>query len=377
MVRRRGLSVRWKLTFSYAGFLIVTGGFLFGVVWLFLLRYVPDTLIRAANVFVPNRYDLMNAFIPAASITFTLLLILGVTGGWLLAGRMLSPLTKITEATRDAAKGSLSHRINLPGRSDEFRELADAFDTMMERIEKQVLEQQRFAANASHELRTPLAITQTVLEVAQQRPHPDHVEDLARLWKVNSRAIALTESLLMLSRAGASLDKRDVTDLSLVAEEAVETLIPFAEKAGITITTDCNTALVMGEPVLLTQLATNLVHNAIMHNLPDGGTIDIRTGMVADRCVLIVENSGAHLSPLQVATFTEPFQRGSERTRYTHGPAENGVGLGLAIVARIVESHNGQLDLAPREHGGLRIYVALPSAEGNAVSNNRRSQTHG
>ena len=129
------------------------------------------------------------------------LLVFGLLGGWLLAGRMLAPLTRITDATRLAATGSLSHRIQLEGRDDEFRELADAFDTMLARLEAQVAEQQRFAANASHELRTPLAITQTLLDVARNDPSRDNDELVDRLHVVNTRAIDLTEALLLLSRA--------------------------------------------------------------------------------------------------------------------------------------------------------------------------------
>ena len=135
------------------------------------------------------------------------LLVFGLLGGWLLAGRMLAPLTRITDATRMAANGSLSHRIRLPGRRDEFRELADAFDAMLARLEAHVAEQQRFAANASHELRTPLAITQTLLDVARNDPNRDTGELVDRLHAVNARAIDLTEALLLLSRA----DQRSFT----------------------------------------------------------------------------------------------------------------------------------------------------------------------
>ena len=165
------------------------------------------------------------------------LLVFGLLGGWLLAGRMLAPLTRITDATRMAANGSLSHRIELEGRNDEFRELADAFDTMLARLEAHVAEQQRFAANASHELRTPLAITQTLLDVARNDPDRDNDELVDRLHAVNTRAIDLTEALLLLSRADQRSFTREHVDLSLIAEEAAETLLPLAEKRGLTIET--------------------------------------------------------------------------------------------------------------------------------------------
>ena len=199
--RAPGLSVRLKLTLSYAGFLMLAGALLLAVVWVFLLRYVPARAIETLAGFVPGRDDLVRAFVPAASWALVFLLVFGLLGGWILAGRMLAPLTRITNATRRAANGSLSHRIALEGRQDEFRELADAFDAMLARIEAQVAEQQRFAANASHELRTPLAITQTLLDVARSDPNRDTGELVERLHAVNARAIDLTEALLLLSRA--------------------------------------------------------------------------------------------------------------------------------------------------------------------------------
>src|SRR5207248_6955694 len=140
---------------------------------------------------VRSHGDLLRGFAPTAAIVLAFLLVFGLGGGWLLAGRMLAPMTRITDATRMAANGSLAHRIRLPGRSDEFRELADAFDTMLIRLEAHIAEQQRFAANASHELRTPLAITQTLLDVASNDPNRDTGELVDRLHAVNARAIVL------------------------------------------------------------------------------------------------------------------------------------------------------------------------------------------
>ena len=238
MDRAPGLSVRVKLTLSYAGFLMVAGVLLLAVVWVFLLRYVPDGVgLYGPSGFIPSRSDLLRAFAPKAAIALALLLAFGLLGGWLLAGRMLAPLTRITDATRTAATGSLSHRIRLEGRQDEFRELADAFDSMLARLEAHIAEQQRFAANASHELRTPLAVTQTLLDVARNDPNRDNGELVERLHAVNTRAIDLTEALLLLSRADQRSFARDHVDLSLIAEEATEALLPFAEKRGITIET--------------------------------------------------------------------------------------------------------------------------------------------
>lgn len=374
MDRAPGLSVRLKLTLSYAGFLMLAGALLLAVVWVFLLRYVPAVIepdpgaVELAPggpeptippaLFIPDRYDLWRAFAPKAAAALALLLVFGLLGGWILAGRMLAPLTRITNATRLAADGSLSHRIQLEGRKDEFRELADAFDTMLSRLDAQVAEQQRFAANASHELRTPLAITQTLLDVARNDRHRDAGELVDRLHFVNARAIDLTEALLLLSRADQRSFTRELVDLSLIAEEAAETLLPLAEGRGLTIETSGDIAPAVGSRALLLQMTTNLVHNAIVHNLPAQGAVWVTTSVHPDSVVLTVENTGAKLTAQSVSTLVEPFQRGTGRIRDGHA----GVGLGLPIVKSIARAHDGTLTLTPRTGGGLCVTVRLPAA---------------
>jgi two-component system sensor histidine kinase VanS len=323
-----------------------------------LLQYVPDEVISTLGGLVPgNRAFLLRAYAPAAAIVLAFLLVFGLLGGWLLAGRMLAPLTRITDATRKAASGSLSHRIHLPGPSDEFRELADAFDTMLAQLETHIAEQRRFAANASHELRTPLAITQTLLDVARNDPNRNTNELVDRLRVVNTRAIDLTEALLLLSRADRRSFTREHVDLSLIAEEATETLLPFAEKQGVTIETSGDTTPTVGSHALLLQMTTNLVHNAIVHNLPERGTVWVTTSVQPRTVALTVENTGEKLAPELVFTLVEPFRRGTERIRTDHA----GVGLGLAIVKSITQAHDGTLTLTPRPAGGLRVTVQLPA----------------
>jgi two-component system sensor histidine kinase VanS len=354
--RAPGLSVRLKLTLSYAAFLMLAGALLLGTVWLFLLRYVPEVIDTPLPA--PSQSDLVRAFAPRAAAVLAFLLVFGLLGGWLLAGRMLAPLTRITNATRLAANGSLSHRIQLEGREDEFRELADAFDTMLARLEAQIAEQQRFAANASHELRTPLAITQTLLEVARNDLNRDTGDLVDRLHFVNTRAIALTEALLLLSRSDQRSFTREHVDLSLIAEEATETLLPLAELRDLTIETSGDITPTVGSHALLLQMTTNLVHNAIVHNLTEQGTVWVTTSVLPKTVVLTVENTGEKLSPRLVSTIVEPFQRGTGRIRDPHA----GVGLGLAIVKSITQAHDGNLTLTPRAAGGLRVTVQLPAA---------------
>ena len=354
MDRRPGLSVRLKLTLSYAGFLMLAGAVLLVVGYFSLSRGVHPGVI----FMVRSHADLLRDFAPIAAAVMTFLLVFGLVGGWLLAGRMLAPLTRITDATRMAATGSLSHRIELEGPQDEFRELADSFDAMLARLETHIVEQQRFAANASHELRTPLAITQTLLDVARSDPNGDPAELVDRLHAVNTRAIDLTEALLLLSRADRKSFIREHVDLSLIAEEASETLLPLAEKRGLTIETSGDLSPTIGSHALLLQLTTNLVQNAIVHNLPEQGAVWVTTSVHPETVLLTVENTGEKVTPQLASTLAEPFLRGSKRIRTDHA----GVGLGLAIVKSITQAHDGTLSVTPRTAGGLSVTVQLPAA---------------
>src|SRR6476659_8880572 len=363
--RAPGPSVRLRLTLSYAGFLMLAGVLMLAAVWVVVLRYIPNGALSAMHPswsFLLDSSGPLHGFGSVAAIVLACLLAFGLVGGWVLAGRMLAPLTRITDATRVAATGSLSHRIQLEGRTDEFRELADAFDAMLARLETHVAEQQRFAANASHELRTPLAITQTLLDVARNDQDRDNGELVDRLHFVNTRAIDLTEALRVLSRADQRSFTRDQVDLSLTAEEATETLLPLAETRGLTIETSGDATPTIGSPALLLQMATNLVHNAIVHNLPEQGTVWVTTSVKPKSVVLTVENTGEKLTPQLASRIVEPFQRGTERIRTDHA----GVGLGLAIVKSITQAHDGTLTLTPRAAGGLRVTVQLPAAPQHA-----------
>ncbi|WP_329500758.1 HAMP domain-containing sensor histidine kinase [Kitasatospora herbaricolor] len=364
MDRAPGLSIRLKLTLSYAGFLMLAGVLLLAAVWVFLLRYVPgralivpgSTGTLTPGVF-PIRSNLLHVFAPRAAGVMAFLLVLGLVGGWILAGRMLAPLRQITAAARTAGTGSLKHRIRMKGRRDEFRELSDAFDSMLGQLESHVAEQQRFAANASHELRTPLAISRALLEVARKDPGRDRGELVERLHAVNTRAIDLTEALLLLSRGDRGDFPRESVDLSLLAEEAAETLLPLAEQRRITLDVTGGAARTSGSAELLLRMVTNLVQNAVVHNLPAGGTVTVRTEADGDTSVLRVENTGRRLPADLVPTLTEPFRRGTERVRTDE---HAGAGLGLAIVQSIVRAHDGTLGLLPRPAGGLIVTVRLP-----------------
>ncbi len=290
-----------------------------------------------------------------SGIALAIMTAVSIALGWLVAGRVLRPLRAMTATTRRISARNLNERLAVSGPRDELKDLADTVDGLLARLEAHVAEQQRFAANASHELRTPLAITQTLLDVARNDQNRGNDELVDRLHAVNTRAIDLTEALLLLSRADQRSFVPEHADLSLIAEEATETLLPLAEKRGVSIETSGDATPTIGSPALLQQMATNLVHNAIVHNLPEHGNVWVTTTVHSRSVELTVENTGQRLTPQLVSTLAEPFQRGSRRIRTDHA----GVGLGLAIVKSITQAHDGTLILTPRAAGGLCVTVRL------------------
>jgi two-component system, OmpR family, sensor histidine kinase VanS len=321
-------------------------------------RHVRHVAALMYNESLRRSTDQLHQGLLQAGIAVAIMTVVSIAVGWLVAGRVLRPLRAMTATTRQISERNLHQRLALTGPRDELKDLSDTIDGLLARLEAHVAEQQRFAANASHELRTPLSLTQTLLDVARNDPDRDNGELVDRLHEVNTRAIDLTEALLLLSRADQRSFTREHVDLSLMAEEGTETLLPLAERHGVTIEVSGDVTPTIGSHALLLQMTTNLVHNAIVHNLPQHGTVQITTSADPRSVELTVENTGEKLSPQLVATLDEPFQRGTARIRADHA----GVGLGLAIVKSIAQAHDGTLTLTPRAAGGLRVTVQLPAA---------------
>jgi two-component system sensor histidine kinase VanS len=358
--RRVVVSARLPLALSYAGFLVVAGAVALLGLYL-VLRFIdviaPSPGFRGAPF--TTRRDVLQTLLNVSGLILAALAVLGVLGGWVIAGWVLRPMQRINRAAEIAATGRLDHRINLSGRNDEFRQLADTFDDMLDRLDDAFATQERFAANAAHELRTPLSVTATLLDVARANPEgQNYPELLERLQQTNARAIGLTEALLRLADANAISAVSTHVDLAESAREALAESADEAEQAGILLEANLLVAPVLGDPALLQQLVENLVQNAIRHNV-SGGTAWVATGQETTGPYLRVENTGAAVySAEQAARLREPFQRGAGRIR--EAGAKRGYGLGLALVARITDVHQGQLTIEPRPGGGLVATVTLP-----------------
>jgi two-component system, OmpR family, sensor histidine kinase VanS len=364
----RRLSVRARLTAVYGTVLVTIETTLLAVVYL-VMRYVPVLTVivdppvpAAAGLDGGSTAGLHRSIgIARSSVLFTLgwvsasSLVVVTAGGllvcWIVAGRVLSPLSRITAAARSATAGTLDRRIGLTGPDDELKQLADTFDGMLARLEREFEANRRFAANASHELRTPLAVARTMLQVALADPDNHDLRELGpKLLATNARGIATTEALLVLASAQHGDIRNEVVDLAVLAADIAALVRPEARQRGVTVQTRFQPSSANGDPVLLRQLLLNLVQNAVRHNIP-GGRAEVS---VADM-TLTVTNTGPVLPADSVDALFEPFHRMQARTRSGSG---NGHGLGLAIVRAIADAHGASIHAEARPDGGLIVEVA-------------------
>jgi len=277
--------------------------------------------------------------------------------GWIVAGRVLRPVHAITAAARRASEENLGERIGLTGPADELKELADTFDAMLARLESAFASQRRFVANASHELRTPLTVMRTAIDVTLAKPRrtPDQLEAMAaEVRQAAERAEALIEALLTLARSDRGQGPRSALDMAVFAEDALDAAAAAIKAGSLTVRPVLEPGTAVGDPVLVERLVTNLVDNAVRHNVPDGW-LEVTTGSEDGMAFISVANSGPVIPDAEVPALFEPFRR-----RCPHdGPA--GTGLGLSIVQSVVSAHHGNVVACPGPYGGLEITVMLPA----------------
>ena len=278
--------------------------------------------------------------------------------GWVVAGRVLRPLHEITAAAKRLSEQNLDERIAMSGPADELKELADTFDAMLGRLGAAFDSQRRFVANASHELRTPLAIMRTEIDVTLADPDatPEQLRSMAgTVSYAVARCERLIDSLLVLARSERVLQDHRPADLASATSTAVALATREADGAGVRIEATLDPAPVAGDPALIEQLASNLVDNAVRHNV-EGGWVHVTTGITEGQALLRVANSGPVLPADEVASLFEPFRRmGTERTG-----RDRGAGLGLSIVRSVATAHGGRVSARPFRDGGLEITVLLP-----------------
>jgi two-component system sensor histidine kinase VanS len=375
MSHRRRLTIRTRLTLTYSALSAGSAIVMLVLVYVFL-RYVPayqltpravsvtSTPLQESNakrgsvaVASASAAEFLNSFLIASAIVLVIVIAGSVIVSWVVAGRVLRPLQEVTLAARLAGTGSFDHRVALEGPRDEVRELADTFDDMLGRLDTAFTAHKRFAANASHELRTPLATTKTILDVTLKGHDPDRAELLEvarRIERTNRRNIETVDALLDLAEIEqAEIVANDVA-LDRIAADAVEMADAEREGRGIAFHTALQPAPARGDPVLLRQAITNLVTNAVRHNVA-GGEVSVVSGRGPDGPFVRVRNTGAEVPAETVASLTEPFVRGGGRVQF------GGRGLGLAIVESITRAHSGTLSIEANDGGGLTVTLLLPA----------------
>ncbi|MGW3633747.1 sensor histidine kinase [Streptomyces sp. NPDC005122] len=379
-------TIRIRLTLLYGGMFLIAGIMLLSIIYLlaaqalnagsqlpftilsgqvgsstcnFPYKPSPNELNDAMNVCVnQQRQHALDDLLSRSLLALLGLAIIAFAFGYAMAGRVLSPLGRITRTARAVAGSDLSRRIELDGPDDELKELADTFDDMLERLQRAFTAQQRFVGNASHELRTPLAINRTLLEVHLSDPGaPVELQQLGKtLLATNERSEQLVEGLLLLARSDNQIVERKPVDLAEVASQAVDQVHGEAEAKGVRIRGERAAAVVQGNGVLLERIALNLVQNAVRYNVPDGGWVEVTTLVQHGHAVLLVSNTGPVVPAYEIDNLFEPFRRlRTERTG-----SDKGVGLGLSIARSVARAHGGHIAAEPREGGGLVMRVTLP-----------------
>ncbi|MEU8028592.1 HAMP domain-containing sensor histidine kinase [Streptomyces sp. NPDC049099] len=384
-------TIRIRLTLLYGGMFLIAGILLLSIIYLLaaqaistgnqpLFKIVSGTQIRVSSDNCPainggtlplsdfndaiahcvdqQRQEALDDLLSRSLLALLGLAVIAFAFGYAMAGRVLSPLGRITRTARQVAGSDLSRRIELDGPDDELKELADTFDDMLERLQRAFTAQQRFVGNASHELRTPLAINRTLLEVHLSDPDaPVELQQLGRtLLATNERSEQLVEGLLLLARSDNQIVERKPVDLAEVATQAIDQVHAEADAKGVKIRGERKPAVVQGNGVLLERIALNLVQNAVRYNVPEDAWVEVNTEVQHGQAVLTVTNTGPVVPAYEIDNLFEPFRRlRTERTG-----SDKGVGLGLSIVRSVARAHGGHIVAQPRDGGGLVMRVTLP-----------------
>ncbi|MCX4723253.1 cell wall metabolism sensor histidine kinase WalK [Streptomyces sp. NBC_01306] len=384
-------TIRIRLTLLYGGMFLIAGILLLTIIYMLAaqalhngsqppFRLIPDSKVQLTSNSCPAlsasgiSADQANAALQACVsaqrqhalddlLTRSLYALVGLSiiafaFGYAVAGRVLSPLGRMTRTARRVAGTDLTRRIELDGPDDELKELADTFDEMLDRLERAFTAQQRFVANASHELRTPLAINRTLLEVHLSDPGaPVELTQLGKtLLATNERSEQLVEGLLLLARSDNQIVERKPVDLAEVATRAIDQTLAEAATKGVEIRGEQSAAVVQGNGILLERIALNLVQNAVRYNVAEDGWVEVTTELQPGQALLVVSNTGPVVPAYEIDNLFEPFRRlRTERTG-----SDKGVGLGLSIARSVARAHGGRIIAEPREGGGLVMRVTLP-----------------
>jgi signal transduction histidine kinase len=310
----------------------------------------------AAAASTSQRSQALRTLLTSSLIGLGILTVVSAWLGWVVSGRALRPIRRITQAAQHASELNLSERLALSGPEDELKELADTFDNMLAKLDAAFESQRRFVANAAHELRTPLTVIRTAIEVTLSKPTrtPEQLESMAaKISRSVQRAQATVDALLELATSQQSTTADDPVDLATAVEDALDAAGPAIAERQIELEASLEPAPTNGDRVLLERMVANLVDNSAQHNQP-GGFIRVRTWQRDGEALLEIANSGPFVPAEAIPALTEPFGRARQRLDPTEG-----VGLGLSIANAIAVSHGAQPTISSRPAGGLLISIAF------------------
>jgi signal transduction histidine kinase len=386
--------VRGRLTLLYGGLFLASGVALLALTYVLVERTFPIvdqtfTGLGSGKITgaIPNgrpsspagaaaladhlRNEDLHHLLVDSSIALSVMVVVSIVLGWLVAGRVLRPLRLITATTRQISEDNLHERLALEGPPDELRDLSDTIDGLLARLEAAFEAQRRFAANASHELRTPLTVGRTLLEMVLG--DPDATVESYRavcqdVLETGEQQEQLIESLLILARSQRGLDYRQPLDLAAIAAGVAHSRQPAPDGQKVRLDVTVSAAALSGDPYLVERLVSNLVDNALHYNVP-GGNVHVTVDTQAGQARLKVTNTGPIVPPDQLNRLLQPFQRLTAHRAGRH----DRLGLGLSIVQAITTAHGARLTLHPGDGGGLDIEVRfLPFVASNGSRPSQR-----
>jgi len=384
-------SVRLRLTVLYGALFLASGAGLLAIAITNVLAHgwppqggsaigvprgtpparIHQLQVQAATQAAHQHAAAVDQLLTGSAVALGVMAMLSIALGWIVAGRVLRPLRRMTAAAQWISEDNLGERLAVPGPGDELKDLGDTIDGLLDRLEGAFIAQRNFVANASHELRTPLTVTRTLLQMALTDPRPT----LATFRTTCEEVLAagdhqelLIEALLTLARSQRGLNRRELLDLAAITTETLHAREPDAAGRGLAISSSITAAPVLGDARLLERLAANLIDNAIRHNVPHG-RLDLQVTTSGSHPTLKITNTGPLIPAGQASRLLQPFQRLSA----SRPVGDEGLGLGLSIVAAIAKAHNATLTINPGPHGGLDIAISFPPAATTITPRDQRA----
>jgi heavy metal sensor kinase len=307
-----------------------------------------------------NLFKTRKQFVLLMTALFPLALVLAGGGGWLLAGRALSPVDQMTRTARKISGEDLEQRLHESGSGDELDRLAKTLNDMLDRFHMSIEQMRRFSADASHELQTPLTILKGEMEVAlrQTRSAEEYQDVLRSGLEEIDRLNHLVEGLLLLARADSGVLRLDLQPIELhgLMHDIMEQMRAIAGDHQVTLQMHPHKPLtVQGDRDHLRRLMYNLLSNAIRHS-PAGGVITVTISTREGWAVIQVADQGAGIPESERTRIFERFYRSTR----TGSRDRQGVGLGLSISASIAKAHGGRIEVAHVPGEGAAFSLLLP-----------------